>query len=63
MTGVAFYDAGTVAPTVSALTLRKVQWDYGFGVRFGFMGATTMRTELAFGREGIRFVFRFSDVF
>jgi len=63
MTGVAFYDAGTVAPTMKALSLRNLQWDYGFGVRFGFMGATTMRTELAFGREGMRFVFKFSDVF
>jgi hypothetical protein len=63
MTGVAFYDAGTVAPTMHALSLRNLQWDYGFGVRFGFMGSTTMRTELAFGGEGIRFVFRFSDVF
>jgi hypothetical protein len=63
MTGVAFYDAGTVAPTMRALTLKNLQWDYGFGVRFGFMGATTMRTELAFGAEGMRLVFRFSDVF
>jgi hypothetical protein len=63
MTGVAFFDAGTVAPTVSALTSNNLKWDYGFGVRFGFLGATTVRTELSFGAEGPRIVFKFSDVF
>jgi hypothetical protein len=63
MTGVAFFDAGTVAPTMSALTLNNVKWDYGFGVRLGFMGTTTIRTELSFGAEGPRIVFKFSDVF
>jgi hypothetical protein len=63
MSGVAFFDAGTVAPTMRALTLNNVKWDYGFGVRLGFMGATTVRTELSFGAEGPRIVFKFSDVF
>jgi hypothetical protein len=63
MSGVAFVDAGTVAPTMRGLALNNLQWDYGFGVRFGFMGATTMRTELSFGAEGPRIVFKFSDVF
>jgi surface antigen Omp85-like protein len=63
MTGLAFYDAGTVAPTLSALKLNDVKWDYGFGVRFGFLGAATMRTEISFGAEGPRLVFKFNDIF
>jgi len=63
MTGVAFFDAGTVAPTMRGLALNNVKWDYGFGVRLGFMGATTVRTEFSFGAEGPRIVFKFSDVF
>lgn len=63
MSGVAFFDAGTVAPSFKALNLDNVQWDYGFGVRIGFMGAITVRTELSFGAEGPRIVFKFSDVF
>lgn len=63
MTGVAFVDAGTVAPTFRALSRNDVVWDYGFGLRLGFMGTTTVRTELSFGAEGPRIVFKFSDVF
>ena len=63
MSGVLFYDAGTVAPTFNALSMNNLQWDYGFGVRFGFMGAATIRTELSFGAEGPRLVFKFSDIF
>lgn len=63
MTGVVFYDAGTVAPTFKGLAIDNIQWDWGFGVRFGFMGMGTMRTEMSFGAEGPRFVFKFNDIF
>jgi hypothetical protein len=63
MTGVLFYDAGTVAPTFKGLALDNIQWDWGFGVRFGFMGMGTIRTELSFAAEGPRFVFKFNDIF
>ena len=63
MSGVVFVDAGTVAPTFNALSMRNLIWDYGFGVRLGFMGAATIRTELSFGAEGPRIVFKFSDIF
>ena len=63
MTGVVFTDVGTVAPAFRALNTKDLQWDYGFGVRFGFMGAATLRTELSFGAEGPRIVFKFNDIF
>lgn len=59
-----FVDAGKVASTRSDLTLRRLERDYGFGVRFGTDNGVFLRIEGAYGsRDGKHFVFRFGDVF
>jgi surface antigen Omp85-like protein len=64
VTGAIFYDAGTVAPTRRDLDLRALEHDYGIGLRLGFLAASSMRADLAFGSgEGTRIVLKFSNVF
>lgn len=63
MTGAVFYDAGKVAFRPRDLDFSNLRHDAGFGLRFGFMSAVSLRTEVAFGRDGARLVFKFNDVF
>jgi hypothetical protein len=52
-----FYDVGTVAPRLDALTLGDMQSDIGIGVRFHSPVVTPLRIELARSREGFKLVF------
>lgn len=63
MTGAVFYDAGKVAFNARDLWKSGFTHDAGLGLRLGFMSAVSLRTEVAFGREGARLVFKFNDVF
>ena len=62
--GAIFYDAGTVAPRPSELSLGNLDHDYGIGFRFGTMNGVFLRVEGAFGsREGKHFILRCGHVF
>jgi hypothetical protein len=64
LTAALFYDAGKVASRRSDLDLDDLHEDYGIGLRFGFLRAVAMRTEIAFGGDdGTRFVVKFNDSF
>jgi len=58
-----FYDAGVVAPTMEAITLRSFASNYGIGARFHGPTRTPLRIELARGREGMQLVFAASAAF
>ena len=58
-----FYDAGMVAPTLDAITLRAFASNYGIGARFHGPTRTPLRIELAHGREGLHLVFAASAAF
>lgn len=63
MTGAVFYDAGKVAFRARDFGRSSFHHDAGFGLRFGFMSNVSLRTEVAFGGDGPKFVFKFNDVF
>ncbi len=64
VSGVLFYDAGTVAPRIGDVRMDRMVQDFGIGVRFGFLSTVSLRIEAAFGSgEGTVFLFRFGDVF
>jgi hypothetical protein len=63
MTGAVFYDAGKVAHRRQDLGFRGLRHDAGFGLRLGFMSNVSLRTEVAFGSDGPRLIFKFNDVF
>ena len=63
MTGALFYDAGRVSATRGDLLSGDYRHDVGFGLRFGYASAVSLRTELAYGGEGFKLIFKFSDVF
>jgi hypothetical protein len=58
-----FYDAGAVAPSVSALRWDDFAGDVGVGLRFHGPVRTPLRVELAHGREGWNVVFAASSAF
>ena len=58
-----FYDTGTVAPRPADLDLGNMTHDWGVGIRAGYMATAAMRVDLAFGKEGPRLVFKFSNAF
>jgi hypothetical protein len=58
--GALFYDAGTVAPSVEALSLRHAHTDYGAGVRLHTTKHTLVRVDVARSAEGVRALFTFS---
>ncbi len=58
-----FYDTGTVAPRPADLDLGNMTHDWGIGIRAGYMATAAMRVDLAFGKEGPRLVFKFSNAF
>jgi hypothetical protein len=61
--GAIFYDAGAVAPRLREVAFDDLTSDYGIGLRLGWMGTASLRTDLAFGPDGPRLVFKFSNVF
>jgi hypothetical protein len=59
-----FVDAGQVAPRLEDLGLRRLETNYGLGVRFGSVNGVFLRVEGAFGsRDGRHFIMRFGHVF
>ena len=58
-----FYDAGTVAPERSGLSLSRMHTDVGVGVRLHSLVATPVRIDVARGQEGLRLVFSGSAAF
>ena len=63
MTGAVFYDAGRVSASRGDLFRGDYRHDVGFGLRFGYASAVSLRTELAYGGEGLKLIFKFNDVF
>jgi outer membrane protein assembly factor BamA len=61
--GALFYDAGQVAPHSEDLTWKRLETDWGFGLRFGSNAGVFIRVDLGFGREGPRPFLRFNHVF
>jgi outer membrane protein assembly factor BamA len=58
-----FYDAGTVAPEPSRLSLSDLETSVGVGLRLHSPTATPVRIELARGSEGLRLVVAGSAAF
>ncbi len=58
-----FVDAGKVASRKADLDFTNLEVSYGFGFRFKLNEAYFMRIDFAGGREGLRFMWTFSDVF
>jgi hypothetical protein len=63
LTGAVFYDAGRVSASRGDLLRGDYRHDVGFGLRFGYASAVSLRTELAYGGEGLKLIFKFNDVF
>ena len=61
--GALFYDAGQVAPHSEDFTWKRLETDWGFGLRFGSNAGVFIRVDLGFGREGPRPFLRFTHVF
>jgi outer membrane protein assembly factor BamA len=61
--GALFYDAGQVAPNAEDFTWKRLETDWGFGLRFGSNAGVFIRVDLGFGREGPRPFLRFNHVF
>jgi outer membrane protein assembly factor BamA len=61
--GALFYDAGQVAPHAEDFTWKRLETDWGFGLRFGSNAGVFIRFDLGFGREGPRPFLRFNHVF
>jgi hypothetical protein len=59
----AFVDAGKVIPRKADLDFSNLQASWGFGFRARLRDMIFMRTDFAFGRDGFRLVWTFSDIF
>ena len=60
MEAAVFYDAGTVARSVRALSMRQLHSDYGVGLRLHNDRRTFLRVDVARSPEGIRTIFAFT---
>jgi hypothetical protein len=58
-----FSDAGTVAPRFKDLKFSQLKYDYGIGIRFHGPAVTALRVDVAYGSEGLRFIFSTSSPF
>jgi len=58
-----FVDAGKVASRKADVDFNNLEVSYGFGFRFKLNEAYFMRIDFAGGREGLRFMWTFSDIF
>ena len=63
MDGALFYDAGTVAASADALSMRHLHTDYGVGVRVHTTTRTTARVDFARSGEGHRVLLTFTAPF
>ena len=59
----AFVDAGKVIPRKADLDFSELRMSAGVGFRTRLRDAVIMRTDVAFGDEGWRFIWTFSDIF
>ena len=58
-----FVDAGKVASRKADVDFNNLEVSYGFGFRVKLNEAYFMRIDFAGGREGLRFMWTFSDIF
>jgi hypothetical protein len=58
-----FYDAGTVAPSISDLGFDHMKQDYGVGIRFHGPTMTAFRFDVAHGSEGFHLILSASAPF
>jgi outer membrane protein assembly factor BamA len=61
--GALFYDAGQVASNTEDFTWKRLETDWGIGLRFGSNAGVFIRVDLGFSREGPRPFLRFNHVF
>ena len=59
----AFVDAGKVIPRKQDLAFSELQVSGGIGFRTRLRDAVIMRTDFAYGKEGFRMIWTFSDIF
>ena len=59
----AFFDAGKVAEHADLLYRTNLRMNVGLGFRFRVKNAVIMRIDQAYGKEGYRFMWTFSDIF
>lgn len=58
-----FADAGKVIPRKADLDFSDLEVSWGVGFRTRLRDAVIMRTDFAFGRDGFRMIWTFSDIF
>jgi outer membrane protein assembly factor BamA len=58
-----FADAGKVIPRKADFTFSDLEVSWGVGFRTRMRDAVIMRTDFAFGRDGFRWMWTFSDIF
>ena len=58
-----FADAGTVAPARHDVDFSDMRYGGGIGLRFRLQNSVIMRIDFAYGNEGARFMWTFSDIF
>ena len=58
-----FVDAGKVIPRKKDIHFSDLQASWGFGFRTRLRDTIVMRTDFAFGRDGARMIWTFSDIF
>jgi outer membrane translocation and assembly module TamA len=58
--GVVFYEAGSVAPSMSALAKGRLKTDYGAGLRIHSPRHLLVRLDVARGSEGLQTVVSFT---
>ena len=58
-----FVDAAKVVSRKADIDFNNLEISYGFGFRFKMNEAYFMRIDFAGGREGLRFMWTFSDIF
>ena len=63
ISGAVFADAGQVAPSLHAIGWSRFKTTYGAGVRFGAGGSAALRFDLAFGGDGLTFIFGLGHAF
>jgi hypothetical protein len=58
-----FADAGKVIPRKALVNFSQLEASWGFGFRTRLRDSVVMRTDFAFGRDGARMIWTFSDIF
>jgi outer membrane protein assembly factor BamA len=58
-----FFDAGKVVPQKKSIDFHDLRYSGGIGFRARLMNAVIMRIDMAYGDEGFRFMWTFSDIY